>query len=87
MGRDELGDSCEFGLFFLGSSTEGDCDVWVWGIFSSITSKFERGVRVFFFVQSSVNGSPAASVWGSFFVVDAESTLDRCRSFEDVSSA
>ena len=31
-----------------------------------------------------VNGSPTASIWGSFFVINAESTLDRCRSFEDV---
>ena len=84
MGGDELGDSCELKFLFLGGSTEGDCNVWVWGVSSSIASKFECGVRVFFFVRGSVNGSPTASIWGSFFVVNAESTLDRCRSFEDI---
>ena len=84
MGRDELGDSCEFEFFFLGSSTKGDCNVWVWGVSSCITSKFECGARVFFFVWGSIKGSPAASIGGSFFVKDAKSTLDRCGSFEDV---
>ena len=84
MGRDELGDSCEFGFFFLGVSTKGDCNVWVWGISSSIASEFECGARVLFFVWSSVNGSPVTSIRGSFFVENAKSTLDGCRSFEDV---
>ena len=84
MGRDELGDSCEFGFFFLGGSTKGDCDVWIWGISSSIASELECGVRVFFFVWSSVKGSPVALIWGSFFVKNAESTLDGCGSFKDI---
>ena len=84
MGRDELGKGCKFRFFFLGISIEGDRDVWIWGVSSSVTSKFERGFRVFFFVWSSVKGSPAASIWGSFLVKDAESTLDGCRSFKDV---
>ena len=84
VGGDELGDSCESGFFFLGDSTKGDCDIWVWGVSSSVASKFECGVKVFFFVWSSVKGSPTASIWGSFFVVNAKSTLDGCRSFKDV---
>ena len=84
MGRDELGDGCKLGFFFLGILIKGDCDVWIWGISSSVASKFECGVRVFFFVWSSVEGSPATSIWGSFFVKNVESTLDGCRSFEDV---
>ena len=84
MGGDELGNSCEFGFFFLGVSAKGDCNVWIWGVSSSVASKFECGVRVFFFVWSSVNGPPVASIWGSFFVKNVESTLDGCRSFKDV---
>ena len=84
MGRDELSDSCEFEFFFLGGSTKGDCNVWIWGISSSIASKFECGARVFFFVRGSVNWSPTASIWGSFFVKNAKSKLDGCRSFKDV---
>ena len=84
MGRDELGNSCKFGFLFLGASTKGDCNVWIWGVSSSITSKFECGVRVFFFVWGSVKRSPAASIWGPLFVKNAESTLDGCGSFKDV---
>ena len=84
MGRDELGEGCKLRFFFLDVSTKGDCDVWIWGVSSSVTSKFECGSRVFFFVWSSVKGSPTTSIWGSFFVKDAESTLDGCRSFKDV---
>ena len=84
MGRDELGEGCKFGFFFLGILIKGDRDVWIWGVSSSVTSKFECGFRVFFSVWSSVKGSPTTSIWGSFFVKDAESTLDRCRSFENV---
>ena len=84
MGWDELGKGCKLRFFFLGISTMGDRDVWIWGVSSSVTSKFECGFRVFFFIWSSVKGSPTTSIWGSFFVKDAESTLDRCRSFEDI---
>ena len=83
MGRDKLGKGCKFRFFFLGVSIEGDCDVWVWGIPSCVTSKFEVSSRGVFFVWSPVKGAPLASIWGSFFIKDMESISDRCRSFED----
>ena len=84
MGRDELGEGCKFRFFFLGISIEGDRDIWIWGVSSSVTSKFECGFRVFFFIWSSIKGSPTTLIWGSFFIKDAKSTLDGCQSFEDV---
>ena len=83
MGRDELGKGHKFRFFFLGVLIKGDCDVWIWGVSSCVTSKFVFGFRDFFFVWSSVKGSPTTSIWGSFFVKDVESALDRCRSLED----
>ena len=83
MGRDELSKGCKFRFFFLGVSIKGDCNVWIWGVFFCVTSKFEFGFKGFSFVWSSVNGSPTTSIWGSFFVKDVESALDGCRSFKD----
>ena len=79
-----MGDSRKFEFVFWGGSIKGDCDVWVWGVSSCVASEFEYGARVFFFVWSSVNGSPAASIGSSFFIKDTKSTLDRCGPFEDV---
>ena len=79
MGRDELGNCCKIDLFFLRS---GDDDIWVWGVCSSFTSKFEVGVQGFIFVGGSVKWSPTASVLGSFFVKDMESVSDRGWSFD-----
>ena len=79
MGRDELGDCCKIDLLFLRS---GDDDIWVWGVCSSFTSKFEVGVWGFIFVGGSVKWSPTASVLGSLFVKDTESVSDRGWSFD-----
>ena len=82
MGRDELGD-CGDGIFFFLRS--GDDDIGIWGVCSSFAPKLEFGVRLFFFVRGSVNGSPTASVLGSFFIENTEPVSDWCWSFEDKS--
>ena len=79
MGGDELSDCSEVKFFFLGFWND---NVGVWGISSSFTSKFELWIGYFFFVRASINWSPMASVWCSFFIKNAKSISGRCRSFE-----
>ena len=75
MGRDELGD-CSDGVFFF--LRFGDDNVGVRGVSTSFASKLKFGVWLLFFVRGSVDGSPTASVLGSFFVKDMKSVLDGC---------
>ena len=79
MGWEKLGDCGDSAFFFL---RFGDDDVGVWGVSSSFTSKFELWVWYFFFVRGSVNGSPTASVLGTFFVENTKSVSGWCRSFD-----
>ena len=83
IGGDKLGDCCEVGFLFLFRSGERDQDVKIWGVSSGVTSKFEAGFKGFFFIGSSVDGAPMASIRGSFLVKDTESVSDRCWSFDD----
>ena len=79
MGWDELSDCSDGCFFFL---RFGDDNVGVRGVSSSFTSKFELRVWYFFFVRSSVDGSPTASVLGSFFVKYVKSISCWCQSFD-----
>ena len=74
-----MGDCGDFAFFFW---VLRDDDVGVWGVSSSFTSKFELRVWSFGFIWGSVNGSPLASVLGSFFVKYAKSVSCWCRSFD-----
>ena len=74
-----MGDCGDFTFFFW---VLRDDDVGVWGVSSSFASKFELRVWNFVFVWVSVNGSPLASVLGSFFVKYAKSVACWCRSFD-----
>ena len=65
-----MGDCSDFAFFFW---VLRDDDVGVWGVSSSFASKFELRICNFVFVWVSVNGSPLASVLGSFFVKYAKS--------------
>ena len=73
-----MGDCGDSAFFFLGL---WDDDVGIWGISSSFASKFEWRIWDFVFFWLSVEGSPLASVLGSFFVKYAKSVSGRCRSF------
>ena len=73
-----MGDCCDFVFFFLGLR---DDDIGIWGVDSSFASEFELRIQGFVFIGSSVEGSPLASVWGSFFVKYAKSVSYWCRSF------
>ena len=73
-----MGDCGDLAFFFWGLR---DDDVGVRGVSSSFTSKFELRVWSFGFVWGSVNGSPLASVLGSFFVKYAKSVACWCWSF------
>ena len=79
MGRDELGEGGNVNLFFLRS---GDDNVRVWGVSSSVTSKFEVGLWCFVLIRGSVKRSPMTSVLCPFIVKDAESVSDGCWSFD-----
>ena len=77
-GGDELGDCCDSVFFFLGLR---DDDVGIWGVGSSVASKFELRVQGFVFFGSPVKRSPLASVLGSFFVKYMKSISYWCWSF------
>ena len=78
MGRDKGGECGNVDFFFL---RFGNDDVGVRGVSSSFTSEFELRVQ-YFFVRGSIYRSPTTSVLGSFFVINAKSISDRCRSFK-----
>ena len=80
VGGDKLGDCCNVSFFFLGL---GDDDVGVWGVPSSFASEFKLGIWDFVFILGSVNGSPLASVLGSFFIKYAKSVSCWCWSFDN----
>ena len=81
--RDELSKGCKLGFFFLGGLIERDQDIWIWGISSCVTSKFELSFEGFFFNWCSIKGAPTASVCSSFFVKNSESVSDWCWFFKD----
>ena len=78
-GGDKLGDCRNSVFFVLGLR---DDDVGIWGVGSSVASKFELSIHGFVFIRSSVKGSPLASIWGSFFVKYAKSVSYWCWSFD-----